>query len=294
MILLTGSSGLIGHRLAQLLQASERPFICLDPLAKPAQTERYRTYRGSTLQPETLDRIFSQHKIEQVVHLGMSSTTQEIDMDPDHAKSSIVTGTTNLLNTMKEHGHSKIIYASTSMVYGDFSQNVACESDICLPKDPYGQLKYQAEQVIRTQKEVNYIIFRPTAVYGASDRKDRVVAKFIRLAKENRPIKVKGADTKLDFTHVDDVTHAISLMIKNKNINNKVYNVSRGQARSLRDLTNVIKKYYPDVKISFQDSDYDIPIRGSLDISLAKNDLGFIPKINLEEGLALMIQGRAL
>lgn len=294
MILLTGSSGLIGHRLAQLLQAKEVPFICLDPLAKPSLTNLCVTYRGSTLQADILDNIFTKHSITQVLHLGMSSTTQEINLAPEKAEASIVKGTNLLLQKMKEYNAPKIIYASTSMVYGDFLKDIARESDPCRPKETYGKLKYLAEQNIRAQNDIDYIIFRPTAVYGAPDRKDRVVAKFIRLAKEKRPIKVKGAETKLDFTHVDDVTEAIWLMMQREELKNKTYNIARGNARSLRELTETLKKYFPDAQIEFQDSNQEIPKRGTLDITAAKKDLDFSPQINLEEGIASMIQGRPL
>lgn len=294
MILLTGSSGLIGHRLAQLLQAEQVSTICLDPLAKASQNNLSKTYKGSTLRPNILDEIFDQYKIEQVVHLGMSSTTKEVGAAPQKAKDSIINGTSQLLQKMKDHKVPRIIYASTSMVYGDFTNDVAREVDACHPKETYGELKYQAEQIIRSQNIVNHIIFRPTAVYGADDRKDRVVAKFIRLAKENKPISVKGADTKLDFTHVDDVTYAIWLMIKNNKLNNKTYNIARGNARSLQELIEAIQVYFPTAQVELQDSDQSIPKRGTLDITKARNELGFIPKIDLEEGVASMIQGTLL
>jgi nucleoside-diphosphate-sugar epimerase len=294
MILLTGSSGLIGHGLAQLLQANKIFFICLDPLAENSITEFCQTYKGSTLTPAVLDQIFGQHKIGQVVHLGMISTLQEIENSPATASESIIDGTVNLMSKMKEYLVPRLIFASTSMVYGDFLSDKAHETDQCQPKSLYGQLKLEAEKTIRAQKEVSYIIFRPTAVYGPKDQKDRVVARFLRLAKEDRLIKVKGAETKLDFTHVDDMAQAIYLLLHNKKIENKTYNISRGSARSLRELVDIIKRYYPQVRVDFQRSNVETPKRGALDISNARRDFGFAPQINLEEGIVSVIKGSPL
>ena len=89
----------------------------------------------------------------------------------------------------------------------------------------------------------------------------------------------------MDFTYVEDAADAIILASLSKETQNKIYNITRGASSSLKELVEVLKKSFPKLEILFRPVPNHIPSRGTLDISEAKKDFNFSPKISLEIGV---------
>ena len=173
------------------------------------------------------------------------------------------------------------------MVYGDFKDGTKEESKT-KPKNIYGEAKLTGERLTKlfaTRDNLNYVIVRPSGVYGPGDLPDRVVSKFFDKAMANETITLHNGENKVDFTYRDDAASGI-VKAATSDVANLSFNITAGNATSLRTLAETI--------IDITDSSSEIkdigdhklyPSRGTLDISRAKDLLDYSPMVSLKEGL---------
>jgi nucleoside-diphosphate-sugar epimerase len=121
-------------------------------------------------------------------------------------------------------------------------------------------------------------------VYGPLDVEDRVIAKFMLTAMRGGTLKVNGAGETLDFTYVDDAADGIVAAALSENTNNKTYNITKSHSRSLLDAANLAVKIVGRGTIEVRDKDADFPSRGALNIDAARQDFGYFPQVDVEEG----------
>ncbi|MCR9203195.1 MAG: NAD(P)-dependent oxidoreductase [Halobacteriovoraceae bacterium] len=287
MILVTGSNGFIGKKLQNHFE--EDQLVKLDPSYSRLSSDLNELkISGNTQNLPLLQNIFSEHSIKSVIHLGMVSIPRFAKENEMLARESIVEGTRNLLKVMVENKVGRIVFISSSMVYGPCNRDKVCETSPCSPTEPYGKLKLEAEQLVQEYAEkfgLQYIIIRPTSVYGEHDAQNRVVSLFLERARNHQPVVINGEETAMDFTYVDEVAEIIARVSVDQNVSNEIFNISRGKKRALLELAQEIKKYYPDLSISINPPRYGVAEKGELDIQKAKSLLGFNPVIELEDGL---------
>jgi nucleoside-diphosphate-sugar epimerase len=195
-------------------------------------------------------------------------------------------GLLNLLEASKRHQVCKFLYISSSMVYGDFTDDVT-ESAVCRPQGQYGIMKLAGEWLVRDYTRstgMSHVIIRPSAVYGEYDVEDRVVSKFLLTAMRNGVIKVNGANETLDFTYVEDAADGIVAAALSANTNNKTYNITKSHSRTLLDAAKLAIKIVGQGTIEVRDKDADFPSRGALNIDAARRDFNYDPQVDVEEG----------
>jgi nucleoside-diphosphate-sugar epimerase len=179
------------------------------------------------------------------------------------------------------------------MIYGDFDQDNNPETASTNPIEPYGIMKLCAENLVRNYNRLyglEYSIVRPSAVYGPYDVVDRVLSKFIVKAKANETMSINGEGLALDFSYVNDVADGMILCATHPKASNETFNITRGIARTLVDAGNIIiKETNSKSDLIVNENDGKYPKRGTLDISKARDLLGFNPTVNLEEGLSQYI-----
>jgi UDP-glucose 4-epimerase len=198
-------------------------------------------------------------------------------------------GLINLLEACTKFKVRKFMYISSSMVYGDFTDDVKEDYD-CKPQGQYGILKLAGEWLTKDYSKrtgINYTIIRPSAVYGPLDVDDRVISKFILHAMRGQPLKVNGATETLDFTYVDDAATGITDAALSNNTNNKTYNITKSHSHTLIDAAKLALKVVGKGEIVVKDKDPDFPSRGALNIDAARRDFDFDPKITVEEGFQI-------
>ena len=174
------------------------------------------------------------------------------------------------------------------MVYGDMN-GPAKEDDPCNPKGLYAIMKYTGEKMVKDYGRrfgMEYNIIRPSAVYGPRDVGDRVIAKFLRNARIGEPLKVNGREEKLDFSFVDDTASGICRVI-NVGLPNETYNITRGQGRTIYDAACCVSDIIGFGEVIVQEKDSKFPSRDALCIDKAREQLGYNPTTNLEEGLQI-------
>ena len=179
------------------------------------------------------------------------------------------------------------------MVYGDWnSHQQMMEYDPKAPRDLYGRLKLTGEALVQTLHD-KWTIVRPTAVYGVGDDPNRVLPLFIRTAKEGGDIQVKGVDNCLDFTHVSDVVQAVRLIIEKKDqqtYSTNIYNISYGQSHPLDHIAENVCNLVGTGTYSMASRDMDYPKRGALSIHKIQADLGYSPKVSVQDGIKELIK----
>ena len=132
---------------------------------------------------------------------------------------------------------------------------------------------------------LNYNIIRPSGVYGPGDMPDRVVSKFFEKAMNNQTITLHNGDNKADFTYRRDAARGIILAALSP-VANVSFNITAGKSTSLRTLAEKI------IALTGSESELEdignhelYPMRGTLDISRAKDLIGYEPEFTLDEGL---------
>ena len=302
-ILVTGGLGLIGHNVVQRLQAQGHEVCVIDNHTNYGiipqdeinhlMTERYKKikedtciYNDDICNNYAVKRIFEITQPEIVIHLASFPRQKVVNANPAQGSRVMSEGLINLLEMSNKYKVRKFIYTSSSMVYGDFKDNVK-EDAVCKPQGQYGILKLAGEWLIKDyarRTNLAYTIIRPSAVYGPLDVEDRVISKFILNAMRGIPLKVNGASETLDFTYVDDAADGIVAAALSNNTDNKTYNITKSHSHSLLDAANLAVKVAGKGEIVVGNRDLDFPSRGALNIDAARRDFGFDPKITVEQG----------
>jgi UDP-glucose 4-epimerase len=304
-ILVTGGLGLIGYNVASKLEQIGYDPVLLDNKTNynhtPAadleylMTSRKQKIKASNIYTfdivpkgdiNWIDWVVQKHSIDTIIHLASYPRQKLVNNDPITASRVMIEGLINILEVCKKRKVKKLVYISSSMVYGDFKDDIK-EDAICSPQGQYGIMKLAGEMLVKDYQrtsDFNYTIIRPSAVYGPLDVEDRVVAKFILQAMRGQVLKVNGASEALDFTYVDDAADGIVAATLSNNTHNKIYNITKSHSHTLLDAAKLAIKIVGKGTIEVRDKDLDFPSRGALNIDAAKRDFGFNPKVDVEEG----------
>jgi nucleoside-diphosphate-sugar epimerase len=302
-IFITGAAGFIGHNVVRKFEnqgiecfsidnRTNYGFVPQDELDYLIR-ERLKRIRSIPLVSDIRhsDDIRSRIGVfncDTIVHLASFPRQKVVSQNPIVASEVMCTGLINLLEAAKTHKIKRFVYVSSSMVYGDFETDVT-EDAICSPIGQYGIMKYMGEKLVEDyarQYGFEYVIIRPSAVYGELDVEDRVVSKFMLGAMRGETLKVKGAGEVLDFTYVEDAAEGIVKATLSKNSANNVYNITRSSERqyTLKDAAELAISIAGRGSLEIQDRDLSFPKRGRLNIDKAIKDFNYHPKINVEEG----------
>ena len=127
------------------------------------------------------------------------------------------------------------------------------EDDQCDPIDIYGTLKFVAEKIIKTYRNVfgiNYTIIRPSALYGERCISRRVGQIFIESALNKSKIIINGnGEEKLDFTYIEDLINGIICSLKSKNSLQETFNITYGNSRTVKTLLKILKENFTKLDI---------------------------------------------
>jgi nucleoside-diphosphate-sugar epimerase len=301
-VLVTGGLGLIGHNVVARLERLGHSVIITDTQTNyglvPQNELDYlmverrkkittdRIFRIDIADQAGIDWLIQKHQPDTIIHMASFPRQKVVNANPQLGSRAMSEGLLNLLEASKKHHVGKFVYISSSMVYGDFTDDVT-ETAECRPQGQYGIMKLAGEWLTRDYTRISGIahtIIRPSAVYGPLDVEDRVIAKFMLTAMRGGTLKVNGAQETLDFTYVDDAADGIVAAALSSNTDNKTYNITKSHSRSLLDAAKLAVKIAGRGTIEIRDKDADFPSRGALNIDAAKRDFDFNPKIDVEEG----------
>jgi nucleoside-diphosphate-sugar epimerase len=302
-ILVTGGLGLIGHHVVKRLQNMSHQVSIMDTRTTygviPREEITYlmgerlkqipsieRLYDFDIANQGQVNHVFYKEEPELVIHMASFPRQKVVNANPALGSRTMSEGLLNLCEASVEYGAKRFLYISSSMVYGDFKDDVK-EDYNCKPQGQYGIMKLAGEHLVKDYSRRNcftHTIIRPSAVYGPLDVEDRVISKFMLTAMRGEVLKVNGATETLDFTYVEDAADGIVAAALSDNTHNKTYNITKSHSHSLLDAANLAVKIVGKGTVNVRDRDPDFPSRGALNIDAARKDFGFDPKVDVEEG----------
>lgn len=305
-IFITGGLGFIGTYLAKALADRGDDVVVYDNMFNFIHPEKSTYYhmllwrlnylnnkvkivRGDIRVQKTLIRCIKDFNPDAIVHLAALAVAQKTREFPDEATTINVNGTLNVLESVRELKNlKKMIFFSSSFVYGHFKYEPADEVHSLDPIDIYGGTKLTGEIFTKTYcKELSfpYVIIRPSAVYGYGDANQRVSGLLIENAYKGKPLILHDETSRLDFTYVEDLVQGTILCIDSEKANNETFNLTCGRARTLKEYAEILKGIFPNLKIEKKVPDIIRPKRGTLDIKKAVKLLGYKPRYSIEEGI---------
>jgi nucleoside-diphosphate-sugar epimerase len=304
-ILVTGGAGFIGHSIVVKLEKQGHKVCVIDnftnygiiPEKDLAPLHKERLSRFKTQQVHRVDirdyrdvsEIFEDCRPDVVIHCAAFPRAKAVDANPAEGCAVLTSGLVNLLRASEQWRVRRFVYISSSMVYGNFDL-YGYEDMKCEPKGTYSILKLAGETLTRDHCEragIDYVVLRPSAVYGPLDVEDRVVSKFLTAAMQNREIVVHGKDELLDFTYVDDCVRGIVRATNSFNSGGRTYNITRGSSRTLLEAAEIAVSVAGGGRIKIVDADPTFPSRGTFSNIRAGQDFGYHGRVDIEQGFQL-------
>lgn len=302
-IIVTGGAGFLGSHLCDKLLSLGHEVICVDNLLTGSE-ENIKHLQGNPnfkfLRYDVCDNFSGDMQVDQIYHLASPASPNK-----NNSKSYIAhpfetmwvntLGTKNLCEQAVDNG-AKFLFASTSEVYGDplkhpqkedYRGNVSTTG----PRAVYDESKRFGETIVSAyvrSKNLDGRIIRVFNTYGPKMADDgRVVIEFVKAALENKPFPVFGDGKQTrSFCYVSDMVEGIILAME-KGERGEIYNLGNPGEFTILELAEMVKK----ISGSNSEVEYteklpeDDPIRRCPDITQAREKLGWVPKVELEEGL---------
>jgi len=308
-ILVTGAAGFIGSHLSEALLANGYEVSGIDNfdpfydraikeqnLEALKKSNRFHFVEADIFDKGSFDLI--PEKVDAVIHLAAKAGVRPSIEDPMGYINANIVGTSNILNWMQSKGIKKLVFASSSSVYGNNKKIPFAESDnVDNPISPYAFTKKSGELMnfsFHHLCQMDIVNLRFFTVYGPRQRPDLAIHKFIKLIDADKAIPVFGkGDTYRDYTFITDIVKGIMASLDYVNSNENVYeifNIGNNQPVSLMELiTTLYRLMGKEPRLEYlpmQAGDVD---RTYASIEKAGKLLGYSPSTTIEEGLKKFI-----
>lgn len=310
-IVVTGCAGFIGSQLvARLLDRGDEVLglDCFDETLYPAELHRahlapilhhprFLFQEGDILDLALCARLCAHADV--VVHLAALAGVRPSLSQAGRYMRTNVEGTQNILDAAHLRGCRRIVFASSSSVYGSRSEVPFRETDTAVsPASPYAASKRAGELLCSTHAELygaSIAALRFFTVYGPHQRPEMAIAKFARLILDGEEVPLyggapgHGATSARDYTYVDDILDGVVAAIErtaDPGLGLRVYNLGGAQVTTLEELVTLLEEVLgkPARRRYLAAQPGDVPIT-SADVSRAAAELGYRPKVPLIEGL---------
>ena len=301
-ILVTGGAGFLGSHLVRALALRGDRVVAFDNFhtANPANLgdlrDRVEVVDGDMTDLSHVLRVVKEHGIERILHAAAISSMLPAIAKPALTVRVNVEGMVNVLEAMRLFGVARCVHISSEETYGSFQYEPADEEHPQNPFGPYGVTKMAAERLGRSYRQLfglDVIHVRTSWVYGAGLPRNRVPKLFIENALAGRPTHLPtGGDHRLDHTYIrdflDGTLRAFDLPVHRHD----VYNIASGRAHTVAEVAEAVRELIPGAEIQVGPGLLEwlpgipAPPKGSLDVTRAREALGYRPKYDLKAGLA--------
>ena len=298
-VLVTGGAGFIGSHICDRLLKDGHEVVALDNFDPYYSSElkrrntkanegnrKYRLVEGDIRDKETVKKAVE--GAELVIHEAAQAGVRASVEDPEKTISVNVDGTLNVLVAARDAGVKRMVFASSSSLYGKMHYLPFDEKHPTEPISPYGVSKLAGEHLCRVFHELYGMeipMLRYFTVYGPRVRPDLAINSFFRKAMKNEPLELLGDGSKTrDFTYVDDIVEGTMLAMKKGKTG--PYNLGGGNRISVKELADkIIKISGSRSKIIHKENQRGDVVDTMSDASKARKELGWEPKVRIDEGL---------
>ena len=302
-ILITGAAGFIGSHTCESLIKNGNSIIGVDNfdpfyssklkelnLEQLSQNSNFRFYKADIRDDKALNQIFSSNQVDVVIHLAAKAGVRPSIESISEYYDVNINGTISLLESMRKNGIKKMLFASSSSIYGNNEKVPFSEDDrVDNPISPYASTKKSGELLCHVYNHLyNFDItcLRFFTVYGPRQRPDLAIHKFTRLIQENKPIPFYGdGSSSRDYTYIEDIVNGISCALNHLE-GYKIYNLGESKVITLKKLVEVIETILGKKallnQLPMQQGDVS---RTFADISKARAEIGYNPAHDFETGV---------
>lgn len=300
---MTGGAGFIGSNLCEKLISLNHKVICLDnfnnfynPLIKKnnikdlAENKNFKLYEADICNMDFLKKIFKENKIELVIHLAAMAGVRPSIENPLLYEKVNVEGTVNLLECLKENSIKRLIFASSSSVYGGNKKIPFSEEDkVDNPISPYAATKKAGELICYTYYHlygISTYCFRFFTVYGPRQRPEMAIHKFTRqIFNENEIIIYGDGSSSRDYTYIDDIINGMINSIENLK-GYEIINLGNSHPTTLTNLIGMIEKTSGrHAEIRHEEMKPGDVFTTFADIKKAKICINYNPQIPIDTGI---------
>jgi len=302
-ILVTGAAGFIGSNLVDYLLERGNHVSGIDNfdnfydraikeenINNAVRNPDYHFNEGDIRDTEFIDNCLKKFKPGIIIHLAAKAGVRPSLINPREYYEVNVLGTLNLLEAMRSNNVKKMIFASSSSVYGNNAKVPFCETDnIDYPISPYAASKKAGELLCYTYHHLyNFDIFclRFFTVYGPRQRPDLAIHKFTRALLRDEIITLFGdGSSRRDYTHIDDTIQGIVRALE-KLKGFDIFNLGESTTISLINLVSLLERYTnKKARINYLPVQPGDAIQTFADICKAREKLNYNPMVNIESGL---------
>ena len=306
-VLVTGSAGFIGSRVATLLIEQGHEVRGIDNMndAYDVRMKHWRNenllapgsvewMKGDITDRHTVNTLIGEFRPDAVINLAARAGVRQSIENPWVYYETNVTGTLNLLEACKDVGVTRFLLASTSSVYGENEMPFSEDAPIETVLSPYATSKKAAEELCRLYWHLfdfDITVFRFFTVYGPSGRPDMSLFRFVKWIAEEEPLQLNGDGTQQrDFTHVDDVAKGVVAAL-DRQPGFETINLGSDRPVELNavidEIESALGKIATIERHPFHPT--DVPATWA-NISRARELLGWEPQVGLKEGVASVVE----
>ena len=306
-ILILGGHGFIGSHISNILKSQGHKIGVVDCYHRYytfPESEYYcvlqqrknhanadKVYIGHIEDKIFMNNTFKDFCPNIVIHVATYPNAYMVKRNVIDATNNMITATAQLLDMCAESCVERFVFASSSMVYGNFETDAPDETCKTNPLTLYGSYKLQGEkmcQIWYREKGLEYTILRPSALYGTRDMIVRVISKLAEAALTTGVLKVQGPENKLDFSWVSDVANAFSIASVDKNCANEIFNCTRGKGRTILEAAEMVQARLGGKIVTLPHDDF-YPNRDTLTSDKLKNMTGWNPQMDIDQGIPLYL-----
>lgn len=295
--LVTGGAGFIGSHITRLLVKENHTVSVIDNLSSGKNEnisdliDKINFYEYDVLDYEKLKKIA--RKMDGIFHKAALVSVSDSFERSDEFYDVNVKGSEKIFKIALDNGI-KVVFASSSSVYGNVSKIPISEDFPKNPINPYAKTKIEGEEIAKNyvKKGAHIIGLRYFNVFGKgqSIAYAGVITKFMeKISKKEDPIIFGDGSQVRDFVHVEDVARA-NLMAMQSDVSNGFFNIGTGESISIKEIAQKMIDI-SKLKLNLR---FEAPLKGDIemseaDISLARKSLGWEPKITLDDWLRKII-----